>query len=178
LHQEIVFTGFGGQGIILAGYICGKAASIYENLYATLTQSYGPESRGGASSAQLIISDKPIYYPHISKIDVLVALSPEGYQQYKNKINGDSKPVIIVEKDFVSLDTADKNSAFVYPIPATKLAEELGKRMVANIVVLGFFTAVTKIISRKSMQQAIKESVPAGSEELNFKAFEKGFFYA
>ncbi|MDI6732406.1 MAG: 2-oxoacid:acceptor oxidoreductase family protein [Planctomycetota bacterium] len=178
MHKEMIFTGFGGQGIILAGYICGKAASIYENLYATLTQNYGPESRGGACSAQLIVSDKPIFYPHPIKTDILVALSAEGYQKNQNNLTKDA--IIITDQDLVPASKGMEHGVFsvnIYPIPATRLAESLGKKMVANIVVLGFVTALTKIVSKRSMMEAIKTSVPEASIELNLLSFEKGFNY-
>ena len=176
MHKEIIFTGFGGQGIILAGHVSGMAASIFENLSATLTQNYGPESRGGACSANLIISDKTIFYPHVSKPNVLVALSQEGFNEHRNKIAKDG--IIIIEKDLVKIKDEDKAGLpAIYPIPVTRLAEELGKKMVANIIALGYFTAVTKAVSKEAMKQAIKESVPPGTEELNFKAFEKGYNY-
>src|SRR3989339_1754874 len=108
MNKELRFTGFGGQGIILAGYITGKAAAIYADLYATLTQNYGPESRGGASSAQLIISNEPIFYPNITRPDILVAMSQEGYSKYKDEL----KPggIMLIDEDLVKIsDTKGVN---------------------------------------------------------------------
>jgi 2-oxoglutarate ferredoxin oxidoreductase subunit gamma len=176
MYKELIFTGFGGQGIILAGFISGKAASIHQNLSATLTQNYGPESRGGACSAHLIVSDKAIFYPHVTKPDILVALSQEGFNQHKDKISKDG--IIIIERDLVKIKEEDRaNLPNIYSIPATRLAEEMGKKMVANIIALGYLTAVSKVISKEAMKEAIRESVPPGTEELNFKAFEKGYNY-
>ena len=176
MHKEITFTGFGGQGIILAGYICGKAASIHENLSATLTQNYGPESRGGACSAQLIISDKPIFYPHVNNPEILVALSQEGFNQHKDKVSKEG--IIIIEKDFVKIKEEDMAVLpHIYSIPVTRLAEEMGKKMIANIIALGYLTALSKTISKEAMKEAIKDSVPPGTEDLNLRAFEKGFNY-
>ena len=196
INLEIRFTGFGGQGIILAGHIIGKAASIYANLHATLTQNYGPESRGGASSAQLIISNEQIFYPNITQPDILLAMSQEGYSQYKNEVKPDG--IMLVDEDLVKI-SKPRTDVKIVKVPATRLAEQLGKRMVANIVMLGFmagqihpspeeqadhrlyigFSKPTKcgpdIVSREAMENAIKSSVPPGSIELNMKAFDMGF---
>jgi 2-oxoglutarate ferredoxin oxidoreductase subunit gamma len=171
-HTEIRFTGFGGQGIILAGHITGLAASIYEDKQATLTQNYGPESRGGACSAQLIIADQPIFYPNISTPDIVVAMSQEAYEKYEPTVpeNG----TLIVEENLVKL-THPKRGYRLLQVPATKLADSTGKKVVANIVMLGFFTAVTGAVARDAMSKAIAASVPEGTEQLNFRAFELGF---
>ncbi|MEW6025856.1 MAG: 2-oxoacid:acceptor oxidoreductase family protein [Planctomycetota bacterium] len=182
MKKEIRFTGFGGQGIILAGHITGKAAAIYSDLYATLTQSYGPESRGGASSAQLIISDKPIFYPNITRPDILIAMSQEGYSKYKDELKPNG--IMLIDEDLVK-DGKPRGDVNIVRIPATRLAEQLGKRMVANIVMLGFMTArlasasaergQTNVLRRKAMEEAVKTSVPPASIELNMQAFDKGF---
>ncbi|MFA5794276.1 MAG: 2-oxoacid:acceptor oxidoreductase family protein [Candidatus Brocadiia bacterium] len=167
---EIRFVGFGGQGIILAAHITGRAITIYEKSNATLTQNYGPESRGGSCAAGLIISDQAINYPHLTKPDVLVALSPEGYNKYKDDI----KPggLIIVEESIL----VDKKSAVrTLTVPAGKLAEQIGKKFVTNMVVLGFMTAAAKFVNKEAMRQSIASSVPPGTEELNLKAFEMGY---
>ena len=184
-NTEIRFTGFGGQGIILAGHIAGRAATIYEKLNATLTQSYGPESRGGSCSAQLIISDKPIYYPHLSRTDLLVALSPESYSKYKDEVKEGG--TIIVEENILcgtagrtiaACTLLDKKSKVkILTVPAAKLADEVGKKFVANIVVLGFMTAATGLVGKDAMRQAIADSVPPGTQDLNLAAFDKGYNY-
>lgn len=174
MNKELRFTGFGGQGIILAGYITGKAAAIYADLHATLTQNYGPESRGGASSAQLIISDEPIFYPNITHPDILVAMSQEGYSKYQAEL----KPggIMLIDQDLVKIDEA-KPGVKIARVPATRLAEQAGKKMVANIVMLGFMAGQTGVLTRKVMEESIKTSVPPASIELNMQAFEKGFSY-
>lgn len=171
---EIRFTGFGGQGIILAGHITGKAASIYANLYSTLTQNYGPESRGGASSAQLIISKNPIFYPNITHPDILVAMSQEGYSKYKDELK--SGGIMIIDEDLVKITGSSKDIK-ITGIPSTRLSEQLGKKIVANIVMLGFFAKETNILPKEAMIEAIKTSVPPASIELNMKAFNMGFEY-
>ena len=169
---EVRFSGFGGQGIILAGYISGKAATLFDKQNATLTQSYGPESRGGACSAELIVSDEAILYPHLICPDVLVAMSQPAYEMYKGKLS--PQGTLVIDSGLVNPGEVPAGVR-LYGIPATRLAEEMGRSVVANIVMLGFFTAVAGVISEEGMRKAILSSVPPGTEEMNTKAFEMGF---
>jgi 2-oxoglutarate ferredoxin oxidoreductase subunit gamma len=169
---EIMMGGFGGQGIILAGYIMGKAASVYDGKEAVQTQSYGPEARGGACSANVIIDEIVIDYPLVSKVDYLVLMSQEAYTTYGKHLAEDG--VMIIDEDLVHLSEKDGKRK-VHKILATRMATNLGKRIVANIVMLGFFTATTKIINYEAMKKAVLSSIPKGTEELNSKAFEEGY---
>ncbi len=171
---EIRFSGFGGQGIILAGYISGKAAALYDGRHATLTQSYGPESRGGACSAQLIISDEPVTYPHLTRPDILVAMSQQAYLKYRDELLPGG--LLLIDEELVD-PGEPRADVRMLGLPATRIADELGRRIVANIVMLGFFVAVSEAISEEAMRQAILSSIPAGTEELNQKAFAAGFRY-
>jgi len=171
---EIRIAGFGGQGVILSAVVLGKAASIYQNGYATMTQSFGPEARGGACSAQLIISDSPVLYPYVTSPDILVVMSQEAYLRFGPELKGGG--VLIVEQDLVRVDQL-RGDIKVYSVPATRIAEELGKRMVLNSVMVGFFTAVTRLLDSDSVQKAVIDSVPAAFREINLKAFEKGHEY-
>jgi 2-oxoglutarate ferredoxin oxidoreductase subunit gamma len=174
-RKEIRLTGFGGQGIILSGYIVGKAAAIHDKKQATFTQSYGPESRGGACSAQVIISDEPISYPHLIDPAILVVMSQEAYNKYAPTLKDGA--LLVVDEDLVKTDELPAEVR-VLSVPATRLAEELGRKIVANIVMLGFFTAVTDLVSVEAMREAVLSSVPKGTEDLNLKAFSKGYEYA
>jgi len=171
---EIRVAGFGGQGVILSAVVLGKAASIYENGFATMTQNFGPEARGGACSAQLVISDEPVLYPYVTQPDMMVIMSQEAY----NRFAGELKPggLLIVEEDLVRVSNLNRDKK-VYSIPATRFAAELGKRMVLNAVLVGFFTAVTKLLAADSVRKAVADSVPAAFRELSLKAFDKGFEY-
>ncbi|MGA8867656.1 MAG: 2-oxoacid:acceptor oxidoreductase family protein, partial [Candidatus Sulfotelmatobacter sp.] len=153
---EIRVAGFGGQGVILSAVILGKAASIYENGFATMTQNFGPEARGGACSAQLILSDEPVLYPYVTRPDIMVVMSQEAYNRFAPEL----KPggLLIVEKDLVRVSDL-KGDPQVYGVPATRFAEELGKRMVLNSVMVGFFTAVTKLLSAEAVRKAVADSV-------------------
>jgi 2-oxoglutarate ferredoxin oxidoreductase subunit gamma len=171
---EIRITGLGGQGVILCGYIIGKAASIYNEQHSTLTQSFGPEARGSACSAQVVVSDERVLYPYVTTPQILVAMSQEGYLKYKDTLAKES--ILVHEKDLVK---PVKQGAKVktFGVPATRFAEELGRKIVLNIIMLGFFGAVTNIVPMKALRDAVESSVPSGTEELNLKAFDRGYEY-
>jgi 2-oxoglutarate ferredoxin oxidoreductase subunit gamma len=169
---EIRIAGFGGQGVILSAMVIGKAAAIFEGGYATLTQSFGPEARGGASSAQVILSEEPVLYPYVARPNILVVMSQEAYTKFSPELKDDG--ILIVEEDLVRISKM-RSGVRVYGVPATRLAEELGKRMVLNIVMTGFFGAVTGLLTPDSLKKAVADSVPPATRELNLKAFEKGY---
>jgi 2-oxoglutarate ferredoxin oxidoreductase subunit gamma len=172
--SEIRIAGFGGQGVILAAAVIGKAAAIFEGGYATMTQAFGPEARGGSSSAQVILSTEPILYPYVTQPDILVVMSQEAYTRFAPQL----KPggILIAEQELVNIDRMPTGIR-VYGVPATRLAEELGRKMVLNIVMVGFFGAVTNLLERDSLRQAVADSVPPAFRELNLRAFDKGFDY-
>jgi 2-oxoglutarate ferredoxin oxidoreductase subunit gamma len=134
LLSEIRIAGFGGQGVILAATVIGRAAAIYQNGYATMTQSFGPEARGGSSSAQVILSPEPILYPYIVQSDILVAMSQEAYTRFSPQLK--SGGILITERDLVQIDKVTAGIR-VYSAPAARLAEELGRKVVMNIVMVG-----------------------------------------
>ncbi len=118
---NIRVTGFGGQGVITAGYILGKAASIYDNKHSIFTQSYGPEARGSACSAQVIISDDKILYPFIKQQDILVALSQEGYDKFIDKtVKGGS---VLIDEDLVEVTNSQPKKIKLAKIRSTRIAE-------------------------------------------------------
>lgn len=171
---EIRIAGFGGQGVILSAQVLGKAASIYQGDYATMTQNFGPEARGGACSAQLVLSDKPVLYPYVTQPDVVVIMSQEAYGKFGHDLKRGG--TLLIERDLVRVTDLPADTR-VYSIPATRLAEELGKRMVLNIVMVGFFTAITDAIDPEAVREAVADSVPASFRDLNLKAFNKGYDY-
>jgi 2-oxoglutarate ferredoxin oxidoreductase subunit gamma len=170
--KQITITGFGGQGVVLAGRIVGQAAALGDKLDSTLVQSYGPESRGGACSAQVTIADGPIYFPYIQNPDILVCMSQSGYEKHIASL----KPggVLIVDQDLVN----PEGSVDCFSVPCTRFAEELGNKMMANIIMIGFFTAVTQAVSLDAARRTVGESVPKGTVEKNLKAFERGWEFA
>jgi 2-oxoglutarate ferredoxin oxidoreductase subunit gamma len=171
---ELRIAGFGGQGVILSAIVLGRAASIHQGAFATMTQSFGPEARGGACSAQLILSGSPVLYPYVSQPDILVVMSQEACTRFVPELKDGG--TLIVEQDLVRVTDLKPNTK-VYSVPATRLAEELGKRMVLNSVMVGFFTAVTHLLEKDAVYKAVADSVPSAFRDLNLKAFEKGFEY-
>ena len=172
-RDEIVIGGLGGQGIVLAGYIMGKAAALFDQKNATHTQDYGPEARGGSCRTQVVISDRNISYPYIDNPSVLAVMSQGAYNTYSSTMRPDT--LLLIDEDLVK-PKKSKNTR-LFAIPATRIAQELGRTAVANIVMLGFITAVTRVVSVEAMKKAVLESVPRGTEELNTKAFDRGYAY-
>lgn len=171
---EIRFAGYGGQGIIRSGIIAGRAASIYDNKHATMSQSFGPEARGGACSSQLVVSESKVLYPYITKSEFLVAMSQAGYDKFEPEMS--EHGMLLYDEDLVKPKPSRENIK-AYAIPATRFAEQLGKKIVANVVMLGFFTAITKVVNSDAMKKAIPDSVPEKAIDLNMKAFNKGYEY-
>ncbi len=157
--SEIRIAGFGGQGVILSAIIIGKAGCIYQAGYSTMTQNFGPEARGGACSAQLILSDSSVLYPYVPRPDILVAMSQEAYALFAPQIKDEG--ILIIEEDLVRIGELPAGVR-VYSIPATRIAEELGKKMVLNIVMVGFFGAITQVVEASALRNAVADSVPAG----------------
>ena len=172
MQKKVIITGFGGQGVIMAGRIVGKAAALGDKLESSLVQSYGPESRGGACSVQVTIADEQIYYPYITIPDILVCMSQAGFDKYRDQIENDT--VLIMDQDLVKANI-DRD---YYAIPATRFAEEMGLKMMANIIMIGFLSGITRLISLESAKQTVSESVPPKTVEINLKAFERGWEYA
>jgi len=172
-RKEIRIAGFGGQGVVLSGSIVGKAASIYDKGFASLTQSYGPESRGGSCRAEIIISDVPIDYPYVVNPQVQILLSQEAYTEYGQNAPPDT--LVIIDSGLVTIDLSQNSKPL--SIPATRMAQELGRAVVANIITLGFLAATSDIASCESLKKSILDSVPQGTESFNMKAFELGYDY-
>lgn len=171
---EIRISGFGGQGVIRLGLIIGKAASLFDDKFATLTQSFGPEARGSSCSAQVVVSEDQVLYPYVTIPNILVAISQEAYSKFESNLREDG--ILLIDEDLVKPNPPRANIK-MYSIPSTRIAEEMGNKIIANIVMLGFFTAVTQIVSADSIRKAIPGSVPSRFVDLNLRAFEKGYEY-
>jgi len=173
MRRELRIAGFGGQGVVLSGVVLGDAASEFGGLFASQTQSYGPEARGGACKAEVVISDEPIDYPNALDLEILVALNQESLDKYLGEVKAGG--TLIVDADLVR-NVPDDGEYVVHRIPATKKAEDvLGRRIVANMVMLGAVTALTGIVELGDLEGAIRQMVPAGTEELNVKAARLGY---
>lgn len=181
MRKEIRICGFGGQGIILAGIILGKAASLFDGNEAVQTQSYGPEARGGASKCEVVIDNKLIEYPKVQNPDVLVAMSEEALLKYIGDLRDEG--TLIVDTSTTDIDGVmefvEEHNIKVYEAPATKTAmEDIGLKIVANIVMVGAIIKITGVISKEAAIKAIEDSVPKGTEEKNIAAFEAGYALA
>ncbi|MEW6141203.1 MAG: 2-oxoacid:acceptor oxidoreductase family protein [Thermodesulfobacteriota bacterium] len=172
--QEVRLAGFGGQGIILSGHILGKAAALFEKKNAVFTQSYGPEARGGSCSADVVIAEDVVHYPKVAEPDVLVIMSQGAWGTYGSTIKSGGK--LIIDEDLVVLDR-EPPGVTVYRVPATRIAEDMGKKIVANIVMLGAVAALGGVVKYDSLKQSVLSSIPAGTENLNISAFDKGHEY-
>ncbi len=169
---ELRFSGSGGQGMILAGIIMAEAAAIYDGKNAVQSQSYGPESRGGASRAEVIISDEEIDYPKATSIDAMLAMTQEAC----NKYHSDIKKGGILLVDSEEVRDIPKGDFRVYSFPIIRYAmENLGKAIVANIMALGMITELTGVVSHQALEKAVLARVPAAFLELNKKALHEGF---
>jgi 2-oxoglutarate ferredoxin oxidoreductase subunit gamma len=171
---EIRISGFGGQGVILAGIILGRAAALHDGKDATLTQSFGPEARGGACSAQVVLSRERNLYPCVNRPDILVAMSQPAYDKYITELADNA--LVLYEENLV--DPVDlPQGCRSYGIPATRFAEDIGRKMVLNIIMLGFVTALSDAVSSQAVKKAVAESVPRGTQKLNEDAFDRGYAY-
>ncbi|MBW2568449.1 MAG: 2-oxoacid:acceptor oxidoreductase family protein [Deltaproteobacteria bacterium] len=170
--KEVIVTGFGGQGIIMAGRIIGMSAVLGDHMHSVFTQSYGPESRGGACSAQVIISDVQIHYPYVKQPDILICMSQGGYDKFVSEIKQEG--ILLIDRDLVRPGALKRD---FFSIPATRMAEDLGRKMMANIIMVGFCVSVTNVISKHAAMDSIVRSVPKGTEEANKRAFNKGYDY-
>ena len=172
-RSELKLGGFGGQGVILAGLILGRAAAVHAGRNAVMAQSYGPESRGGACMSEVVIADGEIAFPRVESADVLVVMSQDAYSTYAPGRPGDC--LLIVDEDLVVLDESLERGRHVLRAPATRLAGELGRRIVANIVMLGFLCGATGVVGIDEMHEAVAATVPKGTEELNARAVDAGY---
>lgn len=174
---SVRFAGSGGQGAVLSGIILANAAVLYEDRHATQkdrkfaiqTQSYGPEVRGTVSRSDVKISESQITYPYIRVPDFLIVLSEQAYRE--NVADIGDKTVVILDRDLVK----SRPATTYYEVPAHTIAKGLGKEVIANVVMLGFWCGLTKNVSWEALEKAVLEAVPRGSEALNMEAMQRGF---
>ncbi|MCR4288402.1 MAG: 2-oxoacid:acceptor oxidoreductase family protein [Deltaproteobacteria bacterium] len=171
-RYEIRFSGSGGQGMILAGIIMAEAAAIYSDKNAVQSQSYGPESRGGASKAEVIISRGNIDYPKATAIDCMLAMTQEACAKYHHDVKEGG--ILLVDSDEVRDVPQGRFRLLGYPIIGTA-RDELGKTIVANIISLGMITEITGIVSHEAIEKAVLSRVPPVFLDLNRKALQIGF---
>lgn len=169
---EIRLAGSGGQGLVLGGVILSEAAAIFDGKHATQTQSYGPESRGGASKSEVVISDEEVDYPKATDPDVVLLFTEAAKEKYLPQCRKDA--IIIVDSDLVRSEIPEDYKKLV-KVPLTRIAkEEVGRELVANIVALGLIRELTNIVSEEALEKALLQRVPKGTEEMNKRALRLG----
>ena len=167
---EIRIGGSGGQGVVLAAQILGKAA-ILDGKNALQTQAYGAESRGSLAKSEVIVSDGKIGFPAVRKPDILVAMNQEALDRLLTDLKDDGTLIV----DSTSVSTVPETKANVHKLPLTETAKKaFGEAMYANMVMLGAFTKITRLVSEQSMEKTIEENVPTETVEKNVGAFRKG----
>lgn len=167
--MRIRFCGFGGQGIVLAGYITGNAA-VTDGKNAIQNQSYGSESRGGQCKSDVIVQDGDIYELELDDIDVLVAMSQSAHDMYIDQLEPDG--LVIIDSDLVEPREDQDN---LHAVPFTDIAyQAFNRKIMGNMVMLGYLVAVSGVVSEKAMRDTIGSNVPKGTEEMNIKAYQKG----
>jgi len=175
-RTEVRIAGFGGQGVILAGVVLGRAAAVHEGKKAVQTQSYGAETRGGVTRSEVVISNEEIDYPKVISADITITMSQESFDRYGTNMKPGS--ALFVDSDLVTNTQATTGST-MHRVPATKLAaEEFKKTQVANMVMLGAVAAVTKVVKLESLRMSVGEVAPKASLDLNVRALERGFEWA
>ena len=170
MRKQLRFSGSGGQGVITAAIIFAEAA-VAEGKEAVQSQSYGPEARGGASKAEVIIDDAPIYHPHVEVPDIVLAMTQKAADKYVTDLNPDG--ILVLDEELVPEPPAFPHTVRV---PITKLAiEEIGKPLFANIVALGAITHLTGLVSFDQVKDSVSHRVPPHTVEQNMKALQVGW---
>ena len=170
MKTEVRLGGSGGQGMILAGIILAEAAGIYDGKNVVQTQSYGVQARGGASRAEVIISDEEIVFPEVVHPDILLVMNQASVDQFLVSLKEEG--ILILDSTNVKTPAAMKSK--FYQLPITELAHKAGGGFVANIVALGALVGLTGVASEKSLREALLRRVPKGTEELNQRALNLG----
>ncbi len=164
---QVVLSGAGGQGLILAGTVLGEAAALHENLHAVQTQSYGVESRGGYSKAEVVISSNEIAYPNAAEPDVILALTQEAYKRAQKIMS--EQCYLLFDSDYVEADSASEK---IKGFPFTEISRELGSTAAVNMVALGVIIGLTKMISPEAVETVLREKYP--KYPINVTAFKEG----
>lgn len=170
-QTEIRLSGSGGQGLILAGIILAEAA-IIQGDNAIQSQSYGPEARGGASKAEVIISEDEIHFPKVEEADILLSLTQVAFDKYVDSTKEDG--ILVLDASIEIPEDLKVKEVIRIPILDTA-SEVIGKKMVANIVALGAIQELSGIVEKEYLEKAVLSRVPKGTEELNKNALEEGY---
>lgn len=170
MRYEVRIGGFGGQGVITMGHLLGTAVTLHMGLQAVMTESYGPEARGGSCKTDVVISNAPIDYPKTTRLDCLVAMNPEAYSSYIHEVKEGG--VVVFDSSLFTVESEAKGVKY-FAVPATKLAQGLGNPQVANVVMLGSLSEATDLFSLEALSRAVTDRFPKASV-LNIKALQVG----
>ena len=171
---RLQFCGFGGQGIVLSSVIFGTAAVLTADLNAVQTQSYGSEARGGECQAEQILAQEPIHSPLADEMDILVVMSQSALNKYLDRLRAGG--TLIIDPELVQ--APDRTDVQLAQVPATEIASELGAKIAANMVMLGFLQQATGLISREGLTETIQDNVPEKFVDVNLQAAERGIALA
>ena len=171
MRTEIRIAGTGGMGVVLAGVIVGEAAVVHGGLNAVQSQSYGSEARGTAAKSEIIVSDEAIRYPKVRKADYSVLMSQKALEMYLNDAREDG--VLIVDPDLVRADEI-KGAYEVVKVPAMKIADNLGLRLISNMVMLGALVKKSGLFDLEVLEKAVADVVPEKTLDLNLQAIRAG----
>ena len=173
-RTEFRFSGFGGQGVITMAHVLGHGASVHADMDATMTEAYGPEKTGGFSRGDVVVSDEEIDYPNVVDPDIVVAFSQDAFERDADTVTEGG--LVLVERTLVDPEPLleRRADATVASLPAVDLAEELGHKVVANVLTLGAVVELVGTPPAEAVGAAIRETVPDGTEDLNERAFERG----
>jgi len=169
---EIRLTGIGGQGVVLSSVVLGRAASVYDKINAVQTETYGSDMRGGEVCTEVIIAEERIIYPTVNNPDILVALSQKACDDNIKDLK--SNGIVVTDSDLVNVSSLKDGIIHCHGSFNKIAIEELKKKAVANMVMLGFLQEKTKIVSLDALEKAIADLVPSKTIDLNLKALEKG----
>jgi 2-oxoglutarate ferredoxin oxidoreductase subunit gamma len=173
-RTEYRFSGFGGQGVITMAHVVGRGATLDAGLDATMTEAYGPEKTGGFSRGDVVVAEDTIDYPAVVDPDVVVAFSQDAFERDADSVAEDG--LVVVERDLVDPGAFpdERPDVTVEAVPAVEAAEDLGRKVVANVVMLGTVVGMVGVPPVEAVEGAVREVVPEGTEDLNERAFERG----
>ncbi len=171
MRKEIRIAGTGGMGVVLAGVLIGHAAAVHGGLNVVQSQSYGSEARGTAAKSEVIMSDGDIHYPKVRKSDILIAMSQKALDMYIADAKENS--IVIIDPDLVDA-SAIKSKYEILEIPAMRTADEIGLRLVSNMIMLGALTKKADIFPLEALENTVREMVPEKYHKINIKAVRKG----
>lgn len=170
-RTEVRIAGFGGQGVVVAGVILGRALALYEGKNVVQTQLYGPESRGGAARSEVVYAEGVIDYPKVELADILVLMSQEAADKYGREIKAGA--TVLIDPELVHFNRIANEH--IYAIRATGIAYEMGNKIAANMVMLGALAAISRIASLDSIKRAIRDVLGGGLADFNMRACERGY---